>query len=505
MKKALLLLLTVALCAGNFTSAKAEKYPFTDVSAGGGFYDAICYVYENGLMSGDGSGRFYPDRTLSRAELIEIIYNMEGRPPIDAASTSFTDVPVDSWFSDAVKWAKSSSVIYGTPEGTFLPFGDVDIEQLAVVLMRYAGADQAPGVVPVPEGASDWAKEALRWATGIGIRPERTPGELVARGRAAQLLKLFCERAGDITAIGCTVWPMTDLPVYSTPEGVEEAGVASASGSFSVLGEENGKFLIDNGGVAGYINSADCLIDLADYLGDMCAYDIKNCYRAIYNVNGYGIPGVTGTVIPGYEDAAVKSSAGAPTRFAIPLLYPTAQKVAGAAKKAQEMGYKLKIYDAFRPQIASEYLYKTTELVLNKKLPSLPYIEMTDEQWREYMENIPDSDGMRNSFYFEMTNGRYDLGTFLAQNISAHNLGIAIDLTLERIADGEELHMQTGMHDLSWRSFRRENNQNADLLSYIMESSGLTPLFSEWWHFQDDELREMKQNMIPRENGVTIT
>ena len=73
---------------------------------------------------------------------------------------------------------------------------------------------------------------------------------------------------------------------------------------------------------------------------------------------------------------------------------------------------------------------------------------------------------------------------------SAHNRGIALDLTLEKISSGEELKMQSAIHDLSWYSAAYLNNDNAKLLEKYMTATGMRGLTSEWWHFQDDETRE---------------
>ena len=70
-----------------------------------------------------------------------------------------------------------------------------------------------------------------------------------------------------------------------------------------------------------------------------------------------------------------------------------------------------------------------------------------------------------------------------------HNLGIALDLTLERRDNGEEIPMQTTMHDLSQFSVLGENNEAADLLGEIMHGAGFGGLISEWWHFQDNHAR----------------
>ena len=104
-----------------------------------------------------------------------------------------------------------------------------------------------------------------------------------------------------------------------------------------------------------------------------------------------------------------------------------------------------------------------------------------------------------------MTNGTFKLSAFLAAVTSAHNRGIALDLTLvERNAD-EELPMQTQMHDLSWNAILALNNDNAKLLSEYMLGVGFRGLSSEWWHFQDDETREKLQLNSYLAKGVAVT
>ena len=70
-----------------------------------------------------------------------------------------------------------------------------------------------------------------------------------------------------------------------------------------------------------------------------------------------------------------------------------------------------------------------------------------------------------------------------------HNMGIALDLTLESL-DGEELEMQSDMHDLSVYSIISRNNSEAQTLDSIMKGAGFGGLTSEWWHFQDNETRD---------------
>ena len=97
----------------------------------------------------------------------------------------------------------------------------------------------------------------------------------------------------------------------------------------------------------------------------------------------------------------------------------------------------------------------------------------------------------RRKTYWELMNGNnnFSLGSFVSAGVSRHNIGVALDLTLEYLDTGYELAMQTDIHDLSQYSARAQNNTNAKELSDIMMSAGFTDLYSEWWHFQDDEIK----------------
>ena len=80
---------------------------------------------------------------------------------------------------------------------------------------------------------------------------------------------------------------------------------------------------------------------------------------------------------------------------------------------------------------------------------------------------------------------------------------MALDLTLERADTGEELKMQTAMHDLSYHSAQSANNELANLLKDYMFAVGFAGLSSEWWHFQDDEVyAALKPASV--QNGVSV-
>lgn len=280
------------------------------------------------------------------------------------------------------------------------------------------------------------------------------------------------------TAVYSTVWPLCDLTIYADSQKQQMIGTAPEAEAYCVLDVQNDMFLIRQGDLTGYIDGNYCMINLPEYLGDICTYDIANSYDSLYMAHGYELPGVTGTVILGYEN--VLTSQG---DYLVPLLYPVAQRLEEAAFEAMAQGYRLKIYDTYRPGDASTALYNKAMALSNTKLPDYPY------NWDG--TGKPPAEGGKLTYKQLMTdNGRYTMSYFLAAKGSRHNQGLAIDLTLERLDNREELIMQSAMHDLSWYSELKRNNVNARVLASIMEGVGFNGLSSEWWHFQDDEVRK---------------
>lgn len=177
---------------------------FADVPASAWYYNAVEYVYENGLMSGVSGGRFAPDDTLTRAMLVQTLYAMEGRPA--AASAGFADVASGDWYASAVNWAAANGVVSGVSETGFGPNNALTREQLALILYRYAqykGYDTTQGGMAIREFAdygsiSSWAAEAMGWAVNAGLISgvggnQIAPTGTATRAQVAQILMNFCE------------------------------------------------------------------------------------------------------------------------------------------------------------------------------------------------------------------------------------------------------------------------------------------------------------------------
>lgn len=292
------------------------------------------------------------------------------------------------------------------------------------------------------------------------------------------------------TALFATIWPIQALEVYQDAEAATVIGSVPEGKAFTVAEVRNGMFLIRyEGEKMGYVDSNYCMVNLPDYIGDRCLYHISNSFESRYMIHNYAIPEVTDEVTTGYENVA--QSAG---EYLVPLLYPTAKKLDQAATAALEQGYQLMIYDSYRPQKATLELYDIAAELMEEPLPPQDYHGEDGEnaQFEDTLQEDPDATPV--TYGMLMTdNGRYKLNFFLAKGGSRHNMGIALDLTLYDLATGQEVEMQTKMHDLSWYSEISQNNQPANLLADIMKGAGFGGLTSEWWHFQDnDALNDLK-------------
>ena len=148
--------------------------PFIDVHPGDWFYDPVCFVYSQGLMTGTSATTFEPNTHLSRAMLVAVLHRLEGSP--QASAGDFTDVADGDWYAQAVNWAASVGVVNGFDDGTFQPNAAITREQMAAILRNYAaykGLDvSASGSLSTFTDAasvSDWAKESVEWAVGSGL------------------------------------------------------------------------------------------------------------------------------------------------------------------------------------------------------------------------------------------------------------------------------------------------------------------------------------------------
>ena len=156
-------------------------FPFTDVSVNAWYYEAVKYVYENGIMNGMDRYSFQPNGTLTRAMIWTMLARFDG---VDTEGGN-------SWYAKAQEWATATGVSDGEN-----PTGEVTREQLITMLWRYAGSPTYTADLSSYVDTADissWAGQAMCWAVATGViegdeNSALTPKADTTRAQAAAML-----------------------------------------------------------------------------------------------------------------------------------------------------------------------------------------------------------------------------------------------------------------------------------------------------------------------------
>ena len=158
-------------------AAGTGSQTFPDVPKTFWGYEYIEAAAAKGLVNGMTDGTFAPDREMTRAEFVTMLWRMAGKPAA-AKAAPFTDVPANAWYRDAVNWAAEKKVVNGTSDTTFGPDGKVTRQEAVTILFRYSGGTS--GMEAMLTGVYDsqftdsgtiapWAKNAVYWAIYNGV------------------------------------------------------------------------------------------------------------------------------------------------------------------------------------------------------------------------------------------------------------------------------------------------------------------------------------------------
>ena len=181
-----------------------EKPAYSDVSASAWYAKAVAYVTEKGMMEGD-SGKFMPLDKLTRSQMAQVLFNLEGKKSVNYALT-FGDMNGTEWYAEAVRWAASEQIVNGYDNGNFGPNDPITREQLVTVLYRYAqykGLDTATteeNLTSFADAAqvSGYAVSAMNWAVGAGVingtDSGLAPKATATRAEVAQILMNFDQK-----------------------------------------------------------------------------------------------------------------------------------------------------------------------------------------------------------------------------------------------------------------------------------------------------------------------
>lgn len=177
---------TVALKPAGYVSA------FEDVKGNKWYEGAVAYVYTNGLFNGVTEYEFGPEIAMNRAMLVTVLWRAEGCPQPEGENP-FTDLTSGAYYENAVIWAAEKGIVTGTTATTFAPDAKITREQLAAILYRYAtgkhyDTDIKTGVAGFPDSdeVSNYAVEAMSWARSAGlVEGVKENGVSYLRGRGS--------------------------------------------------------------------------------------------------------------------------------------------------------------------------------------------------------------------------------------------------------------------------------------------------------------------------------
>lgn len=194
-------LLGVTLVATTLASPAMAKSRFSDVASGSWYESYVDYVADKKLMTGVSSDSFAPEKQVTRAELVQTLYAMAGRPTV-ADETSFVDLSQD-WYKNATIWASNCGVTGGVDYTHFAPNSGVTREQVATFLRAYAeqvdlrNTKVSASISSYKDASqvSSWAVESVQWAVAKGLLSSAStqekilnPNKIIKRAELATML-----------------------------------------------------------------------------------------------------------------------------------------------------------------------------------------------------------------------------------------------------------------------------------------------------------------------------
>jgi len=195
------------------TILQSQGIPFIDVASNAWYYNAVKYVYENNIIKGYNDYTFAPIDKVTRGMLVTILYRMEGSPKV-TGTPKFSDVKNSSkYYYKAVKWATDKGIVSGYDNGKFGPDDNIQRQQLAVILNKYAKykGKKVTQINDLKEFSdsnliSKYALTQMKWAVGAGVisgNENRATGKKTLnpkgeanRAEVAAMMQKYCKNIG---------------------------------------------------------------------------------------------------------------------------------------------------------------------------------------------------------------------------------------------------------------------------------------------------------------------
>ncbi len=298
----------------------------------------------------------------------------------------------------------------------------------------------------------------------------------------------------ELTIVGATGFASIDMPLYLDLSKEAVSKNISKGTAFTIYEENGDMWLVKvDDETYGWIENKYCLINLPDVIPSII-YDNTNSYSSMYRSVGNDLEGITNNAL--YNSLAYNERFSE-NMFIVPALYGMSKKICLAQHEALKDGNTLKIYEAFRA-------YDTQMAVC------------------EALKNLVKTN---KDVAYHVNNNTWGIGWFIATGVSNHQRGYAMDVSLAKVVDAREKYcgtykyicindydeymMPTKMHELSdlsvalsypvnslsrteWTKVKLASSMNefAKLLQNYCTKVGLTPLASEWWHFNDLDAKD---------------
>lgn len=178
--------------------AQPKGEPFSDVNRSGShkyYYDAIIWAVDTGVTNGTSQGKFSPDKSCTRAQVVTFLWRAAGCPQPETNSCAFTDVKQGEYYYKAMLWAVENKITSGMSESSFGPNLTCTRAQIVTFLYRFEGN---PIVIASTNPfkdvkTGDYFYAPVMWASENGV----TTG--VGNGRFAP--NTACTRAQVVTFI----------------------------------------------------------------------------------------------------------------------------------------------------------------------------------------------------------------------------------------------------------------------------------------------------------------
>ncbi len=352
---------------------------------------------------------------------------------------------------------------------------------------------ESPGLVAQPENRPSPTPE---------VAPSQAPTPVATPTPVPETTYLTYEGEGDffeLPVTGATGYAPIQLNVRSEASTHSHLVITLPPGTaFRILEETGDWWRVDVQGTVGHVYHPYCMINLPDVLPS-AVYKNTNASASALQASLTAIPNITGEQL--YEAYGYNERLGR-EEFVMPVLYGAAIKIAQAQELALAEGNTLVICELYRPY----------------------------EVQRSIVDNLAILANANSEVLAGITTSPWVMDWFIATSISNHQRGYAMDTSLgrvnkvelatsgvyqyERVVEVEEYTMQTPIHELSinsaslaypvpsgsetaWRDapVNEAMNEWSILLRRYCTEAGLTPLASEWWHFNDLDQKATAQSV----------